>query len=101
MKSRCQAALTPEQAGEAENLTVGETAYWQRDESLFHWLCDGIVSRVDPTNVKRGDGICRACVVAWWKRPGILVPAASALAGGTALVILDEDDPTDVSPSNP
>lgn len=101
VKDECRIELTPEQVGEAENLTVGETAYWQQGEELFHWLCDGIVSRVDPTNVKRGDGICRACIVAWWKRPGILVPAASVVAGGTGLYILDDDDPGDVSPTNP
>ncbi|MEM1176815.1 MAG: hypothetical protein AAGM22_00595 [Acidobacteriota bacterium] len=101
VKSNCRVDLTPEQLGEAENLTVGETAYWQRDESIFHWLCDGIVSRVDPTNVLRGDGICRACVVAWWKRKEILIPAIVGAGVVTGVVLLDDDDPDPISPSSP
>ena len=101
VKGNCRVDLTPEQRGEAENMTVGETAYWQRDESLFHWLCDGIVSRIDPTSVKRGDGVCRACVVAWWKRREILIPAAIGAGVVAGVVILDEDDPAPVSPSAP
>lgn len=97
----CRLEMTAAQLGEAENLTVGETAYWQRGEELFHWLCDGIVSRVDPSGVKRGDSICRACVVAWWRQPGILVPAASSLAAVTGVVIIEDSDPDDVSPSAP
>ena len=102
VRDNCRVELTDTQVGEAENLTVGETAYWQRGEQLFHWLCDGIVSRVDPSSVKRGDGICRACVVAWWKRRGVLIPAAAAAIGvGAAVALVDDDDPAPVSPSEP
>lgn len=101
VKDNCRVDLTPEQLGEAENLTVGESAYWQRDESIFHWLCDGIVSRIDPTNVKRGDGICRACVVAWWKRKEILIPAIAGAGVLTGVILLDDDDPDPISPSSP
>lgn len=96
----CDVQLTPEQLGEAENLSVGETAEWQRDEQIFHWLCDGIVSRWDPFSVLRGDGVCRACVIAWWKRPGVLIPAAVATVGVTGIVIGGDESPP-ASPSTP
>jgi len=58
----CEVDLTEQQLGEASNLVVGETAPWQRDdERVFHWLCDGVVTRIDPFNVKRADAICRTC----------------------------------------
>lgn len=60
--SRCQVELTPEQRGEAENLVVGETAGWQAGEPVFHWLCDGVVTRIGDNNIKRADESCRACV---------------------------------------
>lgn len=101
VRDNCRVDLTEEQLGEANNLTVGETAYWQRDEALFHWLCDGIVSRLDPSNVKRGDGICRACVIAWWKRKGILIPAAAGVGAIAGVSLLESDDPPPVSPSTP
>ncbi|MEM1207087.1 MAG: hypothetical protein AAGN66_27885 [Acidobacteriota bacterium] len=101
VRDNCRVDLTAEQLGEAENLTVGETAYWQRDEQLFHWLCDGIVSRVDPNRVKRGDGICRACVIAWWKRKEVLIPVAAGTGVLTGILLIDDDDPSPETPSAP
>lgn len=102
VRKNCRAELTPEQQGEADNMTIGETAYWQKDEGVFHWMCEGVVSRVDPTNVIRGDNVCRACVVAWWKKPGLLIPAAAIATGGVAgVVIIDRDDPPPASPIRP
>jgi hypothetical protein len=60
--SNCPIELTPEQAGEAANLVVGETALWQAGKPVFHWMCAGVVARVDPGGVKRADGACRQCV---------------------------------------
>lgn len=108
VRDNCRPDLNPQQRGEAENLTVGETAHWQRGEEVFHWLCDGIVSRVAPNEVKRGDEVCRACVIAWYKKPGIILPTAVTVAGGGAIII--NDSPKDlpggigeppVSPSEP
>lgn len=100
VRSDCRVDLTEEQAGLAANLTVGETEEWQRGEEIFHWKCDGIVSRIDPNNVLRGDSVCRTCVIAWW------MPAAAAIA--PLCLELDEcgDDPGEgtpliVSPSAP
>lgn len=108
VKSDCRPDLNAEQRGEAENLVVGESAYWQQGEIPFHWLCEGIVSRYDPSNVKRGDEVCRACVVAWWDRAGILVPVGAALAGVALVGIIESDDtplapvpPPPASPDNP
>ncbi len=101
VRKNCRADLTPEQRGEADNLVVGETAYWQRDQSVFHWLCEGISSRVDPGNVVRGDAVCRACVVAWWKKPALLIPAAVATGGLAGVVLIDRDPPPPASPVNP
>lgn len=102
VRENCRPDLTAEQLGEAENLTVGETASWQRGEEVFHWLCDGIVTRIGPMGVKRGDEVCRACVIAWYKRPGILVPAATATGVTTGVIIaVGDDDIRPVSPVEP
>jgi len=61
-ESDCDVMLTPAQMGEAQNLVVGETAAWQRGKAVYHWLCDGVVARVDPEGVKRPDETCRTCV---------------------------------------
>ncbi len=86
----CRVDLSEQERGEAENLTVGETAHWQRDEQVFHWLCPGIVSRIDPINVLRGDGVCRACVIVWWKKKQILL-ASGTLIPGTIISRRDAD----------
>ncbi len=99
VRENCSVDLSPQERGEAENLTVGETAHWQRDEEVFHWLCDGIVSRIDPTNVLRGDGICRACVIAWWKKKQVLL--ATALVPISTGVIIQKDPEPPVSPDAP
>lgn len=101
VRDNCRVDMTPEQQGESENLTIGETAYWQRDEQIFHWLCDGIVTRVDPSNIKRGDGVCRACVIAWWKQGKVLIPSAAALTVLTGGIIIDDKEPAPASPSRP
>jgi hypothetical protein len=61
-QSSCKVELTPEQLGEAANLVVGETAPWQVGEPVFHWMCDGVVTRIGENNVKRADESCRGCV---------------------------------------
>ena len=101
VRDNCRADLTEKQLGEAANLTVGETAYWQKAEGLFHWLCDGIVSRIDPLSILRGDGACRACVIAWWKSPDVLVPSVGVAGVGTTVVVVNQSDPAPVSPSEP
>lgn len=101
VRDNCRVDLSERQIGEAANMTVGETAYWQKAEGLFHWLCDGIVSRIDPLSILRGDSACRACIVAWWKRPDVLIPTAGVLGVGTTVSLVDERDPTPVSPSEP
>ncbi len=82
VKEECEVELDPRQEGESENLTVGETADWQRTENVFHWLCDGIVTRIDPYDVLRADDSCRGCVIAWWHQRGLLLAAPVACAGG-------------------
>ncbi len=61
-ESDCDVVLTPAQRGESQNLIVGETATWQRGKPVYHWLCDGVVARVNPEGVKRPDETCRTCV---------------------------------------
>jgi hypothetical protein len=60
--SDCDVVLTPAQKGESQNLIVGETASWQRGKPVYHWLCDGVVARVNPEGIKRPDETCRTCV---------------------------------------
>jgi len=97
VRGDCRVALTSQQAGYAANLTVGETARWQAGETVFHWECTGIVTRLDPQRVLRADEACRACVVAWWP------VGAAAGALGTLVAIVDDDPggPEEVSPSRP
>lgn len=95
----CEVSLTPEQDGVAENMIVGETAPEQAGEEVMGFLCDGIVARVDYRGIRRADEICRACVIAWWKRPAVLVPAAAAVVG--AGFVLDDDGDDEASPSRP
>ena len=94
VKKDCKVNLTPQQEGFAKNLTIGETAAWQKNDEVFHWECTGITTRRDPLNVLRADDRCRACVIAaWW-------PVA---AGGAAMVAIGvtNDDPVEVSRSRP
>lgn len=94
--------LTAPQESFARNLTVGETAGWQANkERVFHWLCDGVVTRVDRRGVWRADDICRACVVAWWEKKEFLIPAAVGALGGVVGILIDEDDEPDTSPVLP
>jgi hypothetical protein len=62
--SECEAELDEWQTGWARNLTVGETTELQNGKPLFHWLCEGVVTRVSATGILQPDGYCRACVVA-------------------------------------
>jgi hypothetical protein len=93
----CKVELTPQQLGAASNLTIGETMPDQQKKRVLGFLCDGIVTRVDPRNIKRADEICRSCVVAWWTLPQVLVPAGAAAAGITTAIV-DQPEP---SPSRP
>lgn len=93
VKSDCKVTLTPQQDGYAKNLVIGETSAWQAADDVFHWECNGVVTRVNPQNVLRADDNCRACIIAWWP---VAVPA-----GLVALIPIVEDDPIDVSPSRP
>jgi len=78
----CRFGLTPFEVGQSENLTVGETTDFQRGKEIFHWLCDGIVSRIDPIGVLRADETCRSCVVAGWLP---IASTAGALVAGTTI----------------
>lgn len=89
---RCGEPLTPPQAGWAENLTVGETTEVQARRCLFHWLCDGVVTRISWQGILQSDECCRACVVA------ALLPQA---AGGTVAAALIEHEETPASPEQP
>ena len=99
VRENCRVDLSPQERGEAENLTIGETAHWQRDEEVFHWLCAGIVTRIDPTNVLRGDGICRACVIAWWKKKQLLL--TTAVVPPTLITTIHKDPEPPASPDSP
>lgn len=95
----CVVELTEQQLGEAENLTVGETTFDQVGEEVEGFLCDGIVSRINPLGILRGDERCRACVIAWWERKGIMIPAAAGVVTGS--VIVTHKEPKEASPATP
>jgi len=97
--SDCQLKLTPQQLGAAQNLTIGETSDKQIHNRVNGFLCDGIVTRVNPEKIKRADETCRTCVVAWWLRKELLIPVVGAAAlGGITSVVVDKPEP---SPSRP
>jgi hypothetical protein len=96
VKEDCHVELTPQQRGVAQNLTVGETSAAQTKGEVMGFMCDGVVTRVNPQNVRRADDFCRTCVVAWWKKTEVLIPALAA--GGVTTVIVDQPEP---SPSRP
>lgn len=95
----CDLSLTREQEGVAENMIVGETAPEQEGEDVMGFLCDGIVARVNYQGIRRADEVCRVCVIAWWKRPGVVVPAAVGVVG--AGFVLDDQSDDEASPSRP
>lgn len=91
----CRVELNPRERGVAENLTVGETSPKQQGKKVMAFLCDGIVTRINHAGVRRSDEVCRACVVAWWQRKAVLLPAAGVIG-----VVVTDDDP-EPSPSRP
>ena len=60
----CGVELDAWEVGWAHNLTVGETTELQNGKPLFHWLCDGVVTRLSAAGIHEPDVYCRACVVA-------------------------------------
>jgi hypothetical protein len=96
VKPDCRVELTARQRGVAQNLTVGETSASQGHGEVMGFLCDGVVTRVSADDIRRADDFCRTCVIAWWKRADVLVPALAA--GGVTTVIVDRPEP---SPSRP
>lgn len=99
VEGRCDAPdLNEQEEGQANNLVIGETAEWQRDRRVFHWECDGIVSRIDWQDILYVDRHCRACAFVWQK---LAVPAGVAV-----LALILEDDaknptPEPASPTDP
>jgi hypothetical protein len=91
----CKVQLSPREQGVANNLTVGETASHQQGKTVLGFLCEGIVTRVNWQGIRRADEVCRACVVAWWERKAVLIPAT----GVTGILIVDPDP--EPSPSRP
>ena len=95
----CEIELTDRQHGTAKNLTVGETTFEQQGMEVDGFICDGVVTRIDPNGVLRSDPLCRACIIAWWEQPGIVAPAiAGAVAGG---VLISQEGEPEASPSDP
>lgn len=90
----CPLELTPQQAGAANNLTIGESAPWQEGKPVYHWTCHGVVTRVDELMIPRADEICRACVVAFELKE-IVAPVVLATGVG---IIIDQPDPSPIRP---
>lgn len=94
--SDCRVQLSDKERGVAENLTVGETSPKQQGKKVLAFLCDGVVTRINSAGVRRADEVCRACVIAWWQRKGVLIPAAVGLVG-----VVVTDDAPEPSPARP
>jgi hypothetical protein len=91
----CKVDLNEKERGVAENLTVGETSPQQQGKKVLAFLCDGVVTRINYAGVRRSDEVCRACVIAWWQRKAVLIPAVAGVAG---VIVTNEPEP---SPSRP
>jgi hypothetical protein len=94
--SDCKLQLSPKERGVAENLTVGETSPKQQGKKVLAFLCDGVVTRVNYAGLRRSDEVCRACVITFFDRKAVLIPAVAGIAG----VIITEPQP-EPSPSRP
>lgn len=92
----CKVQLSEKERGVAENMTVGETSPKQQGKKILAFLCDGVVTRVSSAGVRRADEVCRACVIAWWQRKGVIIPATAGIVG----IIVTDDDP-EPSPARP
>lgn len=95
----CEVELSDKQRGTAENLTVGETTMEQVGEEVDGFLCDGVVTRISPLGILRGDEKCRACVIAWWEKNGIILPAAAGAVGSG--ILISSEGPKEASPVTP
>lgn len=80
--------------GWAHNLTIGETTPEQQGEPVFHWLCDGIVTRINHLGIYRADEYCRACVIGY-------IPMAAFAAGVISGAIIEHDPPFIPEPPPP
>ena len=92
----CRVQLSDKERGVAENMTVGETSPKQQGKKVLAFLCDGVVTRVNSAGVRRADEVCRACVIAWWQRKGVIVPATAGIVG----IVVTDGDP-EPSPARP
>ncbi|MCZ6727607.1 MAG: hypothetical protein O7A98_09685 [Acidobacteria bacterium] len=84
----CYEPLTPKQLGLSENLTIGEVTVTQGDKEVFHWLCWGLVTRIDPQGILHPDEYCRACVVGM----GFVPPLASVATGIVSGAIIEHKE---------
>jgi len=96
--SDCKLQLDAKERGVAENLTVGETSPNQQGKKVLAFLCDGVVTRINYAGLRRADEVCRACVVAWWQRKAVLLPA---IAGTGITTIISNRPEPEPSPSRP
>jgi hypothetical protein len=92
----CNLKLNPKERGVAQNLTVGETSPKQQGKKVLGFLCDGVVTRINYAGIRRSDEVCRACVVAFWQRRAVLLPAVAGIVG----VVVTDQEP-EPSPSRP
>jgi hypothetical protein len=92
----CKVQLSEKERGVAENMTVGETSPKQQGKKVLAFLCDGVVTRVNSAGVRRADEVCRACVIAWWQRTGVIIPATAGIVG----IVVTDGDP-EPSPARP
>ncbi len=91
----CEHGITVRQIGAARNMTVGETTALQEGKEVFHWLCDGIVTRVNVDGILRGDETCRGCVIAGW------FPVAASAGGIVASTTIEKREPRRASDIQP
>jgi hypothetical protein len=97
----CHPQLDARQMGVAANMTVGETDKDQKGKKVYGFLCDGLVTRVNPDGVRRADELCRSCFVAWWMTPLLPLSSGAATAGALTGVIISDKPAPEPSPFHP
>ena len=101
----CDVDLTEPQRSRSSDLTIGETSIGQKGMKVAWWQCEGVDQRIDLNGEERQDDACIFAAIipvgsssAWYLSAQFWVPFG-VLVGGIALV--DDGDPSFVSPSEP
>ena len=99
-EDECPVVFTPDQEEVRNRLRVGETTEEQEGETVWGFMCPGIIERIDVEGEVRRDEICDP-LIAWWTKREFLLGAGITGLGISGVIIIDDRDPEEVSPFAP